>query len=867
MKRFQIILLFLTTIFCLQAQKISVESFELLPHDLTANIEGSSRFDPNTRKNAALIKIETTQKGFVFEGGSLGFVGDPEYKTGEIWLYVPEGAKKLTLKHATLGVLREHYYNTPIQSGKTYLMKLSTGKVITHVEEDLGRHYLTLMVTPKNADVYIDGNMQIVDAEGVVTVSLPYGTHQYQVSANMYKTEVGNITISSEGAVEKEVSLEPDYSVLHINSNPEGATVYIDNVNAGTTPVTTKPIISGEHTFQFRLPMYNVKTVKHNVQSGGGTQTITETLQPNFSTVTITVPNQAEIYINNEKKGVGTWSGKLNAGDYIVEARKESHHATKISVTATAGEVISKTLEAPVPRYGILDLQTTPARATIYIDGKEMGISPNILKNILIGERTITLKKDGYETVTKIITIEEGKASSEKFSLTKKTEQQPMVVTQPKENKATTVNGYTETIKGLNLQMVYVEGGTFTMGATPEQGSDAYNNEKPSHKVTLSSYYIGKYEVTQAQWRAIMGENPSYFTGDNNPVEKVSWYEAQEFCKKLSQLTGKKYRLPTEAEWEYAARGGKKSKGYKYSGSNNIEDVAWYGSNSDLETHTVGQKQPNELGIYDMSGNVYEWCYDWYDSYTSSPQTNPTGAASGSSRVIRGGDWVNLATLCRVSDRYYSSPDDRSNSMGFRVVCEIENNEAINVSTNNKVNTHNAHEYVDLGLPSGIKWATCNVGANTPEEYGDYFAWGETTTKSSYSYTNYKYSSNPSTLPLSADAAHVNWGGKWRMPTKAEQDELSNISNCTWTWTTQNGVKGYKVTSKKNGNSIFLPAAGYCDVGNGNFSDAGSDGSYWSSSLGTGSGRFVYFLGFNSGYVDWDRSFRYYGQSVRAVCE
>ena len=671
MKRIHIILLFLTTIFCLQAQKMSVESFELLPHDLTANIEGTQRFDQNTRKNAALIKIETTAKGLHIDGGMIGLVGDPLYKIGEVWVYVPEGAKKITIQHAELGVLRDYYYPETILSGKTYLMKLSAGKVITHVEEDLGRHYLTLMVTPKNADVYIDGNMQIVDAEGVATVSLPYGTHQYQVSANMYKTEVGNITISSEGAVEKEVSLEPDYSVLHINSNPEGATVYIDNVNTGTTPVTTKPIISGEHTFQFRLPMYNVKTVKHNVQSGGGTQTITETLQPNFSTVTITVPNQAEIYINNEKKGVGTWNGKLNAGDYIVEARKESHHATKISVTATAGEVISKTLEAPVPRYGILDLQTTPARATIYIDGKEMGISPNILKNILIGERTITLKKDGYETVTKIITIEEGKVQPEKFSLIKKTEQQPIAVTQPQENKATIVNGYTETIKGLNLQMVYVEGGTFTMGATPEQGGDAESDEKPSHKVTLSSYYIGKYEVTQAQWRAIMGKNPSYFTGDNNPVERVSWHEAQEFCKKLSELTGKNYRMPTEAEWEYAARGGNKSKGYKYSGSNTIGDVAWYESNSDSKTHPVGQKQPNELGIYDMSGNVWEWCSDRFGSYTSSPQTNPTGPTSGSRRVSRGGCWYGDANYCRVLFRGGSSPDSRYGNLGFRLASDL----------------------------------------------------------------------------------------------------------------------------------------------------------------------------------------------------
>ena len=669
MKRFQIILLFLTTIFCLQAQNMTVESFSLLPQDLTANVQGTSRFDQNTRKNAALIKIETTQKGFVFEGGSLGFVGDPEYKTGEIWLYVPEGAKKLTLKHETLGILRDYYYGISIQSGKTYLMKLSTGKVVSHVEHDLGVNYLTLTIEPANAEVYIDGNMIDVDSEGVATASLPYGTHQYEVSAKMYKREVGNITISSEASTEKVIKLQPDYSILKINSNPQGATVYIDDEKAGTTPVTTKPISPGEHSFQFRMPMYKTKTVTHNVQSGGGTQTVTETLQPNFSNVTITAPNQSEIYINNEKKGVGSWSGKLNAGDYIVEARKESHHSTKIAINVKVGENINKTLEAPIPRYGVLDLQTSPAKASVMIDGKEMGVTPQIIKNILIGKRSITLKKEGYETLTKNVTIEEGKVQPEKLTLQKKTEQQPIAVTQPKENKTTTKD-FTETINGLNLQMVYVEGGTFTMGATPEQGSEAYDYEKPAHKVTLSSYYIGKFEVTQAQWRTIMGKNPSSFTGDNNPVERVSWNEAQEFCQKLSTLTGKKYRLPTEAEWEYAARGGNKSKGYKYSGSNTIGDVAWYTSNSGRKTHPVGQKQPNELGIYDMSGNLWEWCYDWKGSYSSSPQTNPTGPTSGSTRVFRGGSWEYTAKICRVAYRDGNFPGIRGSYLGLRVVCE-----------------------------------------------------------------------------------------------------------------------------------------------------------------------------------------------------
>lgn len=220
------------------------------------------------------------------------------------------------------------------------------------------------------------------------------------------------------------------------------------------------------------------------------------------------------------------------------------------------------------------------------------------------------------------------------------------------------------------IEMVWVSGGTFTMGATSEQGSDAWDDEKPAHSVTLSGYYIGKYEVTQAQWKAVMGNNPSSFKGDNLPVESVSWNEVQEFIKKLNQMTGKSYRLPTEAEWEYAARGGNNSRGYKYSGSNNIGSVAWYYDNSGSTTHPVGSKSPNELGIYDMSGNVREWCQDRWASnyYSSSPQRNPQGSASGSDRVLRGGCWDNDARNCRVSCRSYVSPYSGGYYLGFRLV-------------------------------------------------------------------------------------------------------------------------------------------------------------------------------------------------------
>ena len=220
------------------------------------------------------------------------------------------------------------------------------------------------------------------------------------------------------------------------------------------------------------------------------------------------------------------------------------------------------------------------------------------------------------------------------------------------------------TVNGVSFTMIAVEGGTFQMG---EQGSGAGDNEKPVHSVTLSDYYIGETEVTQELWEAVMGSNPSNFKGSKKPVEKVSWNDCQEFITKLNNLTGKNFRLPTEAEWEYAARGGNKSQGYKYSGSNTRGNVAWYYDNSGSKTHDVKTKQANELGIYDMSGNVWEWCQDWYGSYSSSSQTNPTGPSSGSDRVCRGGCWSNAAILSRVSFRSYNSPGSRGSGLGLRL--------------------------------------------------------------------------------------------------------------------------------------------------------------------------------------------------------
>lgn len=351
----------------------------------------------------------------------------------------------------------------------------------------------------------------------------------------------------------------------------------------------------------------------------------------------------------------------------------------------------------------------------------------------------------------------------------------------------------------LSINMMCVEGGTFTMG------DDNTSNASPAHQVTLSDYYIGQTEVTQALWQAVMGDIPTGNKNPSYPVGYVSYADCQNFIAKLNNLTGLYFQLPTEAEWEYAAMGGNRSHGYIYSGSNTIDDVAWYDQNSENKLHHVGAKQPNELGIYDMSGNAWEWCADYHGKYTAENQINPQGPAAGTGRVIRSGSFRTTADRCTNKHRQAREADYPDSHITLRLVLH-------------GTEPRPEPEYVDLGL--SVKWATFNVGASKPEDYGDYFAWGETETKDKYSWATYKWCDGTSSnitkynsadgktvLDLDDDAAYVNWGDKWRMPTKEECQEL--LDKCTWSESIQNGVKGYVVTSKHTGNSIFFPYSGY----------------------------------------------------------
>ena len=545
------------------------------------------------------------------------------------------------VKHPTLGESNEVRVN--LEGDCEYEM-------MAHLNQ---RFSIVVESNVARADVLIDGvKKAVTDSNFRATIDdVMVGHHNLKLSYNGITAEqtieVKKGSISFHLDVDKS-ALEPQYVVFSVT--PENAVVIVDNQHYTLTEGMVS-LVRTRGTYK-----YTVTAAGYHSQSGTFTvagQKVEKiiTLKADAANVTLTVADGAEIWVNGALKGTGRWSGMLSSGTYIFEARKAGYKSTTLSKTITSASANqSYTLPAPTPIVGKLTISSTPLMADVTLDGKPVGRTPIDIPNLLVGTHTLKISKAGYETKTQTITILESKTTTVSPTLTK--------------------GGGNASIG--SIEMVYVAGGTFTMGATAEQGSDADSDEKPTHSVTVSDFYIGKYEVTQAQWKAVMGSNPSYFKGDNLPVENVSWNDIQEFIKKLNAQTGKRFRLPTEAEWEYAARGGNQSKGYKYSGSNSIDDVAWYTDNSSSKTHPVGQKTPNELGIYDMSGNVYEWCQDWKGSYSSSSQTNPTGPSSGSGRVLRGGSWSISAWSCRVSYRFSDYPDPRLDGGGFRLACLSE---------------------------------------------------------------------------------------------------------------------------------------------------------------------------------------------------
>jgi formylglycine-generating enzyme required for sulfatase activity len=706
----------------LMAQNIIVQSFQLDEMDLTANTTGSIVYDLNGDK-CALIKVETTQKGFTFDGGMLGVMKVDDSHVGEIWVYVPDKLSHLSIAHPQLGMLRNYDLGQSVKKGRTYILKLSTGTVQTKVQQTVMSQYLVFKVTPKDAAVRVNNEAWFV-SDGSASKFVPFGSYEYRVSSNLYHPEVGRVEVNDpNNKVDIAVELKPAFGYISVPAIGElaGATIYIDEQSVGQTPFTSAPLVSGPHTIMAVKQLYQSKE-ETVIVADGQTLTVRPTLPAYYSTVTLTVDNNAEIYVNGELKGVGRWTGKLASGTYALETRLANHQSASTTKQISAGKTSPTIhLDAPIPIYGSLNISTKPDDAEVYLDNQLVGKTPLFLQQSLVGTHQVRISKTKYVDYQTDVTIHEGEMTEVGGMLSNVADVSlscnaanavlyidgtmvgPLSQVSQLEwghHKLTLkADGYKDystsiditnnhpsfhfsmvflegeqlsfTVQETTFTMIFVKGGTFQMGATPEQVLPR-DDEKPVHSVTLSDFAIGETEVTQSLWEAVMGLNPSSYKSPNHPVEQISWDDCQIFIQKLDSITGKKFRLPTEAEWEYAARGGNKSKGYQYAGSNNLNQTAWFSYyssslyNHNL-THEVKLKKPNELGLYDMSGNVSEWCQDWISPYSLIAVSNPSGPTSGVFRVVRGGNCNSNRSSCRSSFRGCLSPSIQSKNCGLRL--------------------------------------------------------------------------------------------------------------------------------------------------------------------------------------------------------
>ena len=525
--------------------------------------------------------------------------------------------------------------------------------------------HLIVRADQENAMIYIDDELLGVKEASRI---FKFGTtHTWMIKCNMYHTESGSVTLNERTVIDKK--LRPNYGFLNISTTPEqGAMVFVDEEYVGLSPVKTDKLKSGSHSVKVMKDMYKMTEKSFYVNDK---QTTNVTLNMSANSVDVTVsdtdagykgnekltdrPINGEIEINSSPMGAtiyidGEYYGEtpnyisgILIGEHELKLTKQGCAELKKTIKIKGGETLTINEKLPIGKE--ISISTDQSGDKIYVDGNYLGISP-IATYLPYGNYEVKAERSG-KTVSKTINVAQSGGDDSV--------------------KLTFFANQTITVNGISFTMIAVEGGTFLMGAVRELDSDADSDESPVHNVTLSDYYIGETEVTQDLWETVMKDRPSCFFGNKRPVERVSWNDCQEFITRLNQLTGMNFRLPTEAEWEYAARGGNKSQGYKYSGSNTIGDVAWYDGNSSSQTHEVKTKQANELGIYDMSGNVWEWCQDWYRNYNGSSQTNPTGPSSGSYCVHRGGGWNFNAGYCRVSNRRDDNPGCRVYFLGLRL--------------------------------------------------------------------------------------------------------------------------------------------------------------------------------------------------------
>ncbi|HOP03475.1 MAG TPA: SUMF1/EgtB/PvdO family nonheme iron enzyme [Tenuifilaceae bacterium] len=500
---------------------------------------------------------------------------------------------------------------------------------------------------------------------------------------------------------------QQDGGLIKVTSDPEsGMLIFIDDINTGkTTPATIENIEPGKHTVKLIGQWFKIQE-KTIIVNSNQLHSLDFEMIPNYAELTINSNFDAAIYIDGTRKGTTSWSGRVPEGERVIVVEKDDLISRKQKVLVVRGKNLNVDLMMK-PKTGGVEIVTNPTGAMVDINGKLYGITPCHITELLPGEYNLSLSKPRHTGITKRIKVVDGVTTE--INVTLLSGKEVLIDTEPTGAKVTyndsvigvtpfrkifdfgshilkahknhlsvvqsievtpsSESAYMIPLKVSNdpfeAQMILVSGGTFQMGDT---FGDGKKEEQPVRTVTVSKFYISKYEITQQQWESVMGENPSHFESCATcPVERVSWLEVMEFIKKINLLTGKNYRLPTEAEWEFAARGGSFSNGLRYSGSRNINNVAWYNVNSGNKTHPVGQLPANELGLYDMSGNVWEWCSDWMGQYPNRNEVNPSGPEKGELRVVRGGSWFGYIDGNKVSARGADDPANGRSYIGFRL--------------------------------------------------------------------------------------------------------------------------------------------------------------------------------------------------------
>ena len=716
MKKIGICWLFLFfNVYMLQAQILAFkDDFKLEENDMDALIH-HYKIDQNGNK-MAIIKMVNPNKGFAFDIGSIGDALVEE-KKGETWVFVPQNTKRITVNHESLGVLRNYEIPLEIEAGRVYSVTLISGTVKKEVVE-APPDFIKINSIPEGADIFIN-DIPLNKKTPLTNHSIAIGEYTITLSKPLYYNYKRSVTIKPNEDNKFTFTLRPNFGSLQCiaDKDLQDAVIFIDEEEKGSLNKLITPIKTGTHTLLIKKELYADYTTKFTIADGEAKQ-LNIALTPTFGTILInTNPANSTLFINKEKQPINTVI-KKPAGNYFIEITNEKYYTIAKNIELTQQQQYTETITL-TPKTGNIEIITTPDEAEVWLNNiKQTRTTPMVIRDVMVGDYGVEIKKNGYTTLQKNIIVKQHETAkiNEILTNTKTIQIQTNpanaqiqidgknIGVSPINYEFKIDNNYNikinkENYKQLNetifitenvnklpiynleknivlpeIEMVFVQGGTFNMGCTYEQGNDCSDDEKPAHQVMLSDYYIGKYEVTQGLWKKVMGSNPSNFSdcGDDCPVESVSWDDCQTFISKLNQLTGKKYRLPTEAEWEYAARGGRGVarivQQTKYAGSNALDEVAWYDGNSDGKTHTVGTKKPNALGVYDMSGNVWEWCNDWYDKYSISGVKNPQGAKAGSYRVIRGGGWYYLGYSGRVSYRYNSFPGNSLSTCGIRLV-------------------------------------------------------------------------------------------------------------------------------------------------------------------------------------------------------